>query len=144
LIEIVRLRTHYCVPFLFVSLLNTLSSGVCYEHGIGVTKDLAEASRLYLLAAEQGHVDAKKCLESLPLPSVVAPSVPLSEAQTEKPARTGFFSRLFRRGGGGEAISTGEKEQAVVPDRMMTIADFDLLRVICKGQISKVCKAMDG
>jgi hypothetical protein len=134
-------HTH-CLVLSVFSVDRTFCLGVCYEHGIAVTKDIVEAHRLYKLAAEQGHVDAKKCLDSLPLPSVVAPSVSLSDAQQEQPARSGFFSRLFGRGGGEEAASTGEKEVPAVPDNMMTINDFDLVQVIGKGQISKVSMTM--
>lgn len=37
-------------------------SGLCYEKGIGVPKDEAEAARLFKLAAEQGYAAAQNSL----------------------------------------------------------------------------------
>lgn len=33
-------------------------TGVCYETGVGVAKNVVEAARLYKLAADQGNVEA--------------------------------------------------------------------------------------
>ncbi|KKL46537.1 hypothetical protein LCGC14_2344550, partial [marine sediment metagenome] len=39
--------------------------GVCYKNGEGVKQDQKEAVRLYKLAADQGHADAKKRLAKM-------------------------------------------------------------------------------
>jgi TPR repeat protein len=36
---------------------------LCFEHGVGVTKDEREAVRWYRLAADQGDEDARRAVE---------------------------------------------------------------------------------
>jgi TPR repeat protein len=39
--------------------------GVCYEFGLGVTKDEVEAAKLFRQAANQGHIKAEEHLALL-------------------------------------------------------------------------------
>jgi hypothetical protein len=54
-------------------------AGICYMFGTGVTKDPAEAIRLYTLAAEQGDARAQYLLGNCPLSW-------LSDVRASKPA----------------------------------------------------------
>jgi hypothetical protein len=50
--------------------------GWCYERGAGVPRDLAEAERLYHLAAAQGNATAQKGLERLSNKTPLPPAQP--------------------------------------------------------------------
>ena len=39
--------------------------GWIYQAGFGVTQDIEEAKKWYLMSAEQGYEDAKKALEEI-------------------------------------------------------------------------------
>lgn len=66
-----------------------------------------------------------------------APPTPPSNAKKAAPAASGgFFSRIF--GGGGAAATKGGKSGAHSNEDKLTVADFDLLKIVGKGAFGKV------